>query len=69
VSTAAVTQRGCAWFQDFVDPQDIYADQGTGEPLLLVHGGVFTDWFLPLATSTALEGFRIIRKASSLSNG
>ena len=38
-----------------------YADQGTGEPLLLVHGGVFADWFLPLATSAALEGLRIIR--------
>jgi len=38
-----------------------YADQGTGVPLLLVHGGVFADWFSPLATSVALEGFRVIR--------
>ena len=38
-----------------------YADRGTGEPLLLVHGGVFADWFLPLATSVALESFRVIR--------
>jgi len=27
----------------------------------LVHGGVFADWFLPLATSVALESFRVIR--------
>jgi len=38
-----------------------YADSGSGEPLLLVHAGVFADWFVPLANSTALDGFRIIR--------
>jgi pimeloyl-ACP methyl ester carboxylesterase len=38
-----------------------YAESGTGEPLLLVHAGVFADWFKPLAHSRALAGFRAIR--------
>jgi hypothetical protein len=28
-----------------------YSDRGEGEPLLLVHAGVFADWFLPLAAN------------------
>ena len=38
-----------------------YADHGEGEPLLLVHAGVFADWFVPLAASEALDGLRVIR--------
>ena len=38
-----------------------YTDRGTGQPILLVHAGVFADWFLPLAASPVLEGFRVIR--------
>jgi len=38
-----------------------YTESGTGEPLLLVQAGVFADWFAPLAHSTALAGFRMIR--------
>ena len=38
-------------------------DHGAGEPLLLVHAGVFADWFVPLAASPALDGFRVIRGA------
>ena len=38
-----------------------YSECGAGEPLLLVHAGVFADWFVPLAASPALDGFRIIR--------
>src|SRR5580765_7952645 len=38
-----------------------YSERGEGEPLLLVHAGVFADWFVPLAASPTLEGFRIIR--------
>jgi pimeloyl-ACP methyl ester carboxylesterase len=38
-----------------------YSEQGEGEPLLLVHGGVFADWFLPMAASETLRGFRVIR--------
>ena len=38
-----------------------YQDHGEGEPLLLVHAGVFADWFLPLAASDTLRGFRVIR--------
>jgi pimeloyl-ACP methyl ester carboxylesterase len=38
-----------------------YSDRGDGQPILLVHAGVFADWFLPLAASPVLEGFRVIR--------
>ena len=38
-----------------------YADHGDGEPLLLVHAGVFADCFVPLAASPALDGLHIIR--------
>ena len=38
-----------------------YSAEGEGEPLLLVHGGVFADWFLPIAASETLRGFRVIR--------
>ena len=36
-------------------------DHGTGEPLLLVHAGVFSAWFAPLADSPSLDGFRVLR--------
>ena len=32
-----------------------------GEPVLLVHAGVFADWFEPLATSPSLDRYRVIR--------
>lgn len=38
-----------------------YDDRGEGEPLLLSHAGVFSDWFAPLAASSALVGTRVIR--------
>jgi pimeloyl-ACP methyl ester carboxylesterase len=38
-----------------------YSDRGEGDPLLLVHAGVFADWFVPLAASHTLDGFRVIR--------
>lgn len=38
-----------------------FSERGKGEPLLLVHAGVFADWFLPMAASESLDGFRIIR--------
>ncbi len=38
-----------------------YSERGRGEPILLVHGGVFADWFLPLSASSTLDGFRVIR--------
>jgi pimeloyl-ACP methyl ester carboxylesterase len=34
---------------------------GTGEPLLLIHAGVFSDWFGPLAAEPALRDYRVIR--------
>ena len=38
-----------------------YSERGDGEPLLLVHAGVFADWFVPLIASPALDGLRVIR--------
>jgi pimeloyl-ACP methyl ester carboxylesterase len=38
-----------------------YDDSGDGEPILLVHAGVFSDWFAPVAAESALREFRLIR--------
>lgn len=38
-----------------------YADTGAGGPVLLIHGGVFADWFVPVAGDPALADFRVIR--------
>ena len=43
------------------DTEIEYCERGAGEPLLLVHAGVFANWFVPMATSRALGGFRVIR--------
>jgi len=37
-----------------------YTERGEGEPIVLLHAGVFSDWFLPVATTEALSGFRVI---------
>lgn len=38
-----------------------FADSGHGNAILLVHGGVFSDWFATVAASPELDGFRVIR--------
>ena len=39
-----------------------YSDSGgPGDVVLLLHAGVFADWFAPLAAEPALAGFRLIR--------
>ena len=38
-----------------------YTDRGEGPAILLIHGGVFSEWFLPLADGPTLDGFRVIR--------
>ncbi len=43
------------------DAEIEYCDCGGGEPIVLVHAGVFGDWFLPLSESRVLDGFRVIR--------
>ncbi len=43
------------------DSEIEYSEHGEGEPILLVHAGVFADWFLPMAASHALSGFRVVR--------
>lgn len=39
-----------------------YTDSGgSGPPLLLVHAGVLSSWFVPLAAEPALAGHRVVR--------
>jgi pimeloyl-ACP methyl ester carboxylesterase len=38
-----------------------YSDRGVGEPVVLVHAGVFSDWFLPVSESRTLDPCRVIR--------
>ena len=38
-----------------------FADQGTGPAVLLIHAGVFADWFVPVAAQRALAGHRVVR--------
>src|SRR3712207_3272309 len=37
-----------------------FTDRGHGEPLLLIHAGVFAAWFATVADDPALTGFRLI---------
>jgi pimeloyl-ACP methyl ester carboxylesterase len=37
-----------------------YSEHGEGEPVFLVHGGVFSDWFRPLVSGDHLENLRAI---------
>jgi pimeloyl-ACP methyl ester carboxylesterase len=39
----------------------LYHDEGTGEALVLLHGGGLADWLAPVADSPALAGLRRIR--------
>jgi 3-oxoadipate enol-lactonase len=38
-----------------------YESRGTGQPVLLIHGGVFADWFQPLFAEPALQSYRLVR--------
>jgi pimeloyl-ACP methyl ester carboxylesterase len=38
-----------------------YTDRGDGPPVLLIHAGVFADWFVPMATEPVLDRFRVVR--------
>jgi pimeloyl-ACP methyl ester carboxylesterase len=45
-----------------IDNTDIaYSERGEGEPVFLVHAGVFSDWFLPVSETRSLDGFRVVR--------
>jgi pimeloyl-ACP methyl ester carboxylesterase len=37
-----------------------YSVTGEGEPIVLMHAGVLSDWFLPVAATKALAGFQLI---------
>lgn len=44
------------------DNTDIgFSDRGQGEAVFLVHAGVFSDWFVPVSTARALDGYRVVR--------
>jgi pimeloyl-ACP methyl ester carboxylesterase len=50
------------WHHLRVDDDEIeFTERGAGEPIFLVHAGVFSDWFRFVAASPALDGFRLIR--------
>ena len=38
-----------------------YHDTGHGEPIVLAHAGVFSDWFRPLSHQLPRERFRVVR--------
>ena len=38
-----------------------YSERGTGDPVLLVHAGMYADWFAQLASRPELEAYRIVR--------
>lgn len=38
-----------------------FVDRGDGDPVFLVHAGVFSEWFRDVGSSRALEDFRVIR--------
>jgi pimeloyl-ACP methyl ester carboxylesterase len=38
-----------------------YSERGGGESIVLIHAGVFSDWFVPLAASDTLNDFHIVR--------
>jgi pimeloyl-ACP methyl ester carboxylesterase len=42
-----------------------YHDSGHGEVILLVHAGVFSDWFRPLSRQLAHDRFRVVRMRRS----
>lgn len=43
------------------DTEIAYTERGAGEPIVLVHAGVFGGWFFPLSESSTLDGFRVVR--------
>lgn len=38
-----------------------YEERGTGDTVLLVHAGLYGDWFAPLLREPALDGHRVVR--------
>ncbi|MEO8181837.1 MAG: alpha/beta hydrolase [Deltaproteobacteria bacterium] len=38
-----------------------YETVGTGQAVLLIHGGVFADWFQPLFAEPVLQSYRLVR--------
>ncbi|WP_433781875.1 alpha/beta fold hydrolase [Actinomycetospora sp. CA-101289] len=45
---------------DVGDARLHYRERGDGPPVLLVHAGVFGDWFAPVFAEPALDGVRLI---------
>ena len=47
------------------DGDVVYHDSGHGETILLVHAGVFSDWFAPLSRQLPRDRFRVVRMRRS----
>ena len=49
------------WERAAVDGVELeYLAQGAGEPIVLVHAGMFADWFDPLLGEPSLAGYRVL---------
>jgi len=49
------------WERAVVDGVELeYLAQGEGEPIVLVHAGMFSDWFDPLLEEPSLAGYRVL---------
>ena len=47
---------------NLADVEVEYEERGAGEPVILVHAGVFADWFAPLMEEPALNSrYRLVR--------
>src|SRR5688572_27813059 len=49
------------WERAAVDGVELeYLVQGEGEPIVLVHAGMFADWFDPLLAEPSLTAYRVL---------
>jgi hypothetical protein len=46
-----------------------YSDRGEGEPVFLVHAGVFSEWFLPVSQTRSLDTFRVSVSSEQVTRG
>jgi len=43
------------------DAEIEFVERGSGDAIVLVHAGVFSDWFRFVGQSAELDGYRVIR--------
>jgi pimeloyl-ACP methyl ester carboxylesterase len=54
------TQENTTGVVDVGDARLHYRERGDGPPVLLLHAGVFGDWFAPVFAEPALDGVRLV---------